>query len=187
MNVTFQVRESFFDRPKVISALKRAKRRALSKAGAFVRKRARSSLRRRKRASAPGSPPSAHASSSHPSLKTILFAFQPASESTIVGPVQLNQVNFTVESVTSTVPGLHERGETAIIREYRYEPIDGSGDPTEWRRVPGNRKARDREGFRLANRRRTARYSKRPFMRPALEAEAPNFPELFRNSITSVK
>ena len=186
MNVTFAIKESFFDRPKVISALKRAKRRALSKAGAFVRKRARSSMRRRKRASAPGSPPSAHAGSG-PSIKTILFAFQPESESTVVGPVQLHQVNYTVESVASTVPGLHERGETAIIREYRYEPISGSGDPTEWRRVPGNRKARDRDGFRLVNRRRTARYPKRPFMRPALEAEAPNFPELFRNSITRVK
>jgi hypothetical protein len=187
MNVTFKVREAFFDRPKVIKALKRAKRKALSKAGAFVRKRARSSLRRRKRASAPGSPPSAHASSSQPSLKTILFAFQAASESTIVGPVQLNQVNFTVESVTSTVPGLHERGETAIIREYRYAPIEGDSASVNWRRVDGRRRYDERPGYRFESRRRTARYPKRPFMRPALEAEAPNFPELFRNSITSVK
>jgi hypothetical protein len=111
MNVTFKVREAFFDRPKVIKSLKAAKRKVLSKAGAFVRKRARSSMRRRKSASAPGSPPSAHSPNTH-SLKTILFAYQPQSESTIVGPVQLNQVNFTIESVTSTVAGLHERGET---------------------------------------------------------------------------
>lgn len=185
MNVTFQIKESFFDRPKVIASLKKAKRKALSKAGAFVRRRARSSLRRRKQPSAPGSPPSTH--SNDPSLKTILFAFQPQSESTIVGPVQFNQVNFTVESVTSTVPGLHERGETAIIREYRYRPLDGESNKIEWRRVNGRRRYGPREGYKLETRRRTARYPKRPFMRPALEAEAPNFPELFKNSITPVR
>lgn len=185
MNITFRIKESFFDRPKVIASLKKAKRKALSKAGAFVRRRARSSLRRRKNPSAPGSPPSTH--SKDPSLKTILFAFQPQSESTIVGPVQLNQVNFTVASVTSTVPGLHERGETAIIREYRYAPIDRAADGVQWRRVDGRRRYGPRDGYKLETRRRTARYPKRPFMRPALEAEAPNFPELFKNSITPVR
>ena len=185
MNVTFKVREAFFDRPKVIASLKKAKRKALSKAGAFVRKRARSSMRRRKGSSSPGSPPSAHSNGN--SLKTILFAYQPQSESTIVGPVQLNQVNFTIESVTSTVPGLHERGETAIIREYRYQPIEGDTDPVQWRRVDGRRRYEQRDGYRFQTRRRTARYPKRPFMRPALEAEAPNFPELFKNSIQPVR
>ena len=184
MNVTFHIKESFFDRPKVIASLKKAKRKALSKAGAFVRRRARSSMRRRKGVSPEGSPPSAHSSGN--SLKTILFAFQPQSESTIVGPVQFNQVNFTVESVTSTVPGLHERGETAIIREYRYRPIDGNSD-VQWRRVNGRRRYGPREGYKFETRRRTARYPKRPFMRPALEAEAPNFPELFKNSIQPVR
>lgn len=184
MNVTFKIKESFFDRPRVIAALKKAKRKALSKAGAFVRRRARSSMRRRKSASPAGSPPSAHSNGN--SLKTILFAFQPQSESTIVGPVQFNQVNFTIESVTSTVPGLHERGETAIIREYRYQPIEGESD-VQWRRVDGRKRYGPREGYRLQTRRRTARYPKRPFMRPALEAEAPNFPELFKNSITPAR
>lgn len=184
MNVTFKVREAFFDRPKVIASLKKAKRKALSKAGAFVRRRARSSMRRRKSASPAGSPPSAHSNGN--SLKTILFAFQPQSESTIVGPVQFNQVNFTIESVASTVPGLHERGETAIIHEYRYQPIEGESD-VQWRRVDGSNRYGPREGYRLQTRRRTARYPKRPFMRPALEAEAPNFPELFKNSITPVR
>lgn len=184
MNVTFKVKEAFFDRPKVIASLKKAKRKALSKAGAFVRRRARSSMRRRKGASPAGSPPSAHSNGN--SLKTILFAFQPQSESTIVGPVQFNQVNFTVESVTSTVPGLHERGETAIIREYRYQPIDGESD-VQWRRVNGRRRYGPREGYKLETRRKTARYPKRPFMRPALEAEAPNFLELFKNSIQPVR
>ena len=184
MNGTFQIKESFFDRPKMIASLKKAKRKALSKAGAFVRRRARSSMRRRKGASPAGSPPSAHSNGN--SLKTILFAFQPQSESTIVGPVQFNQVNFTVESVTSTVPGLHERGETAIIREYRYQPLEGEPD-VQWRRVNGHKGYGPREGCRLQTRRRMARYPKRPFMRPALEAEAPNFPELFKNSIQSVR
>ena len=183
MKVTFAVKESFFDRPKVIKALGRAKRKALSKAGAFVRKRARSSLRRRKKPSAPGSPPSVH-SKDNISLKTILFAFDPQAETTVVGPVALNQVNFTLASVTTTVPGLHERGETAVIREYRHiSERNSSGENVPWRRVNGRRKPRQYSGFKLEIRSRTARYPKRPFMGPALEAEAPNFPELFANSI----
>jgi hypothetical protein len=101
--------------------------------------------------------------------------------------VQLNQVNFTIESVTSTVAGLHERGETAIIREYRYASIEGEGEPANWRRVDGRRRYDERPGYRFETRRRRARYPKRPFMRPALEAEAPNFPELFKNSIAAVR
>ena len=47
----------FFDRARVINAVDRTTRRNLSRFGAFVRQRARSSIRTRKRISEPGQPP----------------------------------------------------------------------------------------------------------------------------------
>jgi len=47
MQVTIEgVKWMFFDRPKVVRAVERARRQALQKAGAFVRRRARSSIRK---------------------------------------------------------------------------------------------------------------------------------------------
>jgi len=178
MRITFKLKESFFDRPKVVAALGRARTKALSRAGAFVRRRARSSMRRRKKSSAPGQPPSAHATEGH-SLKTILFAFD-RSQSVIVGPVQMNQVTDTIMART-TVPALHEFGETALILEKRWVPT--VGQPSRWRRMDRRRSVRLYDNGREETRRRAAQYAKRPFMAPALKAEAPKFPDLFGNSI----
>lgn len=76
-------KRSFFDAEKVMKAMDRAERKALSRAGAFVRTRARSSIRRRKRPSEPGTPPSDHGGA----LKRLLFfAYDEASRSVVVGP-----------------------------------------------------------------------------------------------------
>ncbi|GIW81494.1 MAG: hypothetical protein KatS3mg105_3301 [Gemmatales bacterium] len=79
----------FFDRKKVIDAVDRATRRNLSKFGAFVRRRARSSIRKRKRGvSSPGNPPFSHTGL----LKNfIFFAYQPDRRSVIIGPAKLNK------------------------------------------------------------------------------------------------
>jgi hypothetical protein len=175
--VQFKMKSNFFDRPEIEKALGRARVKSLSKAGSFVRRRARSSLRRRKKSSAPGSPPSTHAAGGH-SLKTILFAYDKSSDSVMVGPIEFNQRNETVSGFTTTVPGLHERGESAVIFESRKVTATTEG---KWRRVDGRRKPRP--GEKIEYRKRRAQYPKRPFMRPALEAEAPNFPDLFANSI----
>ena len=50
----------FFDRDAVLKATDKAQRMALSKFGAFVRTRARSSIRKRKGVAPAGSPPSSH-------------------------------------------------------------------------------------------------------------------------------
>ena len=47
----------FFDRARVINTVDRTTRRNLSRFGSFVRQRARSSIRARKRISEPGLPP----------------------------------------------------------------------------------------------------------------------------------
>jgi hypothetical protein len=135
-------------------------------------------MRRRKKSSAPGQPPSAHATEGH-SLKTILFAFD-RSQSVIVGPVQMNQVTDTITART-TVPALHEFGETAMILEKRWVPT--VGQPSRWRRMDRRRSLRLYANGREQTRRRAVQYPKRPFMGPALEAEAPKFPNLFGNSI----
>src|SRR5690242_12299768 len=91
--VTMHLRDLFFDRKAVVDATTVAERKALSRIGAFVRRRARSSLRRRKRVSRPGEPPSVHSKDDTANLKNILFAYEPSHRRVVIGPVGLNQVN----------------------------------------------------------------------------------------------
>lgn len=74
----------FFDDERVIRAVERGRRQALSRAGAYVRTRARSSIRKSKKISEPGKPPRSHTGK----LKRgILFAYDFNTESTFVGAV----------------------------------------------------------------------------------------------------
>jgi len=96
---------SFFDRPAVLTASSRAERQVLSRFGAFVRTRARSSIRRRRGTSVPGEPPNSHVGL----LKNfIFFVFDPARRSVLVGPVRLNHTSGTAPAV------LEYQGTTAI-------------------------------------------------------------------------
>lgn len=80
--------KSFFDRAAVADAVDKGTKRALSKFGAFVRTRARSSIRKRKKVSEPGKPPSSHRGT----LKKLLFfAFDPVAKSVVVGPVPFSK------------------------------------------------------------------------------------------------
>lgn len=128
--------KTFFDRDQVLRAMHREEAKLLSKAGAFVRRRARSSIRKRKKISAPGKPPSSHTGQYK---KSILFGYDRARRSVVIGP--------SASFGGSEVPELLEFGGTA-----------------------------KRRGERV-------RYLARPTMGPALEAESPNFPKLFKDSI----
>ena len=79
-----RIKSMFFDRPKVQRAVDRSKRRSLSRAGAFIRQRARTSIRKRKRQSRPGQPPSSHTGLLR---RFILFGYDRRSDSVVVGPV----------------------------------------------------------------------------------------------------
>lgn len=79
--------DMFFDRDKVVREADKATRANLSKAGAFVRTAARSSIRKRKSISAPGSPPSSHTGL----LRQIFFGWDSQSRTVVVGPMRLNQ------------------------------------------------------------------------------------------------
>lgn len=78
----------FFDRPRVRRAIGRAARAVLSRFGAFVRQRARTSIRRRKAVSAPGSPPSSHAGLLRAGIQ---FGYEPETMSVLIGPEPINR------------------------------------------------------------------------------------------------
>ncbi|HAT10337.1 MAG TPA: hypothetical protein DCS97_07035 [Planctomycetes bacterium] len=78
---------NFFDRAAVISALDRTTATVFARFGAFVRQRAKTSIRKRKKASPPGSPPSSHLGLLR---DNIFFSFDQDSRSLVVGPVLLN-------------------------------------------------------------------------------------------------
>jgi len=81
-------KQMFFDRKAVTSAVDRATRKVLSRFGAFVRTSARHSIRKRKRASAPGEPPSSHTGLLR---KFIFFGFDRDRRSVVIGPQRRNQ------------------------------------------------------------------------------------------------
>ena len=169
MEITYDVRGMFFDRLAVQARVDAQKRKRLSKAGAYVRRTARTLLRRKK-TSAPGQPPATHGP--EPNLRTVLFGYDPRSESVVVGPIKLNQATM-VDGNRSTVPELMERGGIATIYEERYR------GQLRWRRRDMRRNPRPEKEYR----RRRAVYQPRPFMGPALDRERGKFPELFRNCI----
>ena len=82
----------FFDTAKVKKAVSSGTRKVLSKFGAFVRRTARSSIRSRKKSSAPGSPPSSHTGLLK---RLIFFGYDPSRRSVVIGPAPLRS---TVEA-----------------------------------------------------------------------------------------
>lgn len=78
-----QFKAGFFDTEAIRKQVKKDKRAVFSKMGAFIRTRARSSIRTRKKSSPPGQPPSSHQGSLK---RLIFFAYDAATDSVIVGP-----------------------------------------------------------------------------------------------------
>ena len=130
-NLTWNVKNWFFDRERVRSVLRITTHGALAKAGALVRTIARRSMRyvtnlaeqqrqiaagERKRLSgepapsAPGTPP--RAVRPHPWIRQHLYyAYDPGRGSVVIGPVRL--------SSRTNVPALHEFGGTVMVRNKR--------------------------------------------------------------------
>jgi hypothetical protein len=100
----------FFDRKSVLDATDRATRRVLSRFGAYVRRSAKSSIRKRKRASAPGRPPSSHTGLLK---KLIFFGYEPTKRSVVIGPVRLS-------GKPGDAPHVLEHGGTARIARRRW-------------------------------------------------------------------
>ena len=106
--IDMRVKAMFFDRPRVQKAVSHANRRAMSRAGAFVRTRARTSMRKRRGTSRPGQPPYAHEGSLR---RMILFGYEPSRETVVVGPVGFR---------SSEAPNALEfGGRTTVVRRRR--------------------------------------------------------------------
>lgn len=172
MQITYAVKDWFLDRAAIADKLGRARQRALLKAGAYVRRAARDLLRRGKKSSQPGRPPHVHAG--EPNLKTILFAYDPAAEAVVVGPVLLNSAK--ARGLDGTLPQLMEQGGEAEVTEFSVD-AGQTWLTLEQRQRPAN------QGKRAIRRRRRARFAAHPFMAPAEAAALPKIPEQFRDLI----
>jgi hypothetical protein len=130
-----EAKAGFFDRPAVQSATDRATNRNLSRFGAFVRTRSRSSIRKRKGVSEPGQPPSSHVGTLK---KSIFFSFEPTNKSVVIGP--------TRTSGAGTAPELLEHGGTSrfvpprqrrpVAARYRPRPFMTPAFVEEQKRMP---------------------------------------------------
>lgn len=164
----YKVKGQFFDRLTVRKMLVDHERKSLSKIGAHIRQAARSSIRRRKRVSQPGQPPSAHSTDQVATIKNILFAYDAARKSVVIGPVLLHKRHEGVTN-SGTIPETLEAGGTVLITEKQFRP-GGAWFAT-------SRGKRLRPGQKV--RKRRAVYQPRPFMGPAFEKEKPKIPAIF--------
>jgi len=147
MPVTMKVSILFFDSPRVMREMDRATRRALGKSGAFVRRRARTSIRKGKGVSRPGQPPKSHAGDIR---RLLFFSLGPDRQSVVIGPQRYKE---------GEAPNLLEFGGTAVRQRidrktgklgrkkvvvYRKRPFMGPaleaelpGVPDKWRNSIG--------------------------------------------------
>lgn len=102
-----RAKDLFFDRHAVMRAVNKAKRAALSKAGAFIRVTARRSMRRKKGSAPPGKPPHVHTGLLS---RFVYFGYDPASDSVVVGPAGFKR---------STAPNVLEFGGKSEVRTRR--------------------------------------------------------------------
>ena len=103
--ITMRIKDMFFDRHVVMAAVDNAKRKVLSKAGAFICTAAKTSIRKRKGSAPPGAPPHSHEGSLR---RLILFGYDKPNDSVVVGPVGFRK---------SEAPSVLEYGgDTVVLR-----------------------------------------------------------------------
>lgn len=179
IGLQFDKARTFFDKEEVVRRLAPAKRQALNRGGGMLRQTMRRSMRLRKKASAPGSPPSAHRQDEQhprgPLLKDRLYyAFDAAQESVVTGPEQLGR---------SDAPDDLEHGgegRTRIpkrrsgVKRTRLTPAALAAFK---RKLAAGTIKRKLVPFR------TFKIDARPFAAPALETERPKLAGLFADVI----
>jgi len=158
MRIGFDTPRMFFDTTEVMAAVDKATRRVLSRFGAFVRRRARSSIRKRKKASEPGKAPSSHGEGLL--RHYIFFNYDPKAQSVVIGPERLHQKSGDAP------PALEYGGPSRIMVGGKRQ--DGRGN---WVRM-----------WRV---KRTVQIRARPYMGPAFEYEQrESLPKMWRDSVT---
>lgn len=192
-DIRMHTKGMFFDRAAVVRLVGQKTAQAMGKVGAFIRRRAQTSMRYRKSVSAPGTPPSAH--KPRPWLrKYIWFAFDPNKWSLIVGPLKLNAVywNHDGEPITGPVPNVLEFGGQIRVLEMwqgvhrnrlgKFTPASAPGARGfgKWVRADLRRK---RKLLKRKLRLRAVTVRPRPYMGPALIAERANIPRAWSGSV----
>ena len=128
------MKSMFFDTAKVKSAVDRATRKVFAKFGAFVRTGARSSIRKRKKISRPGQPPSSHAGLLK---KLIYFGYDMMQRSVVIGPTPLHgeaEVPSLLE-YGGTVARKGRKG-TTVMATYTARPFMGPAFEREKPKLP---------------------------------------------------
>ena len=195
--VTYAIKDAFFDRSaveKLLRNMDRATAKALKDAGAYLRRVARNSIKSRKKASAPGSPPSNHATKkAAASLKNILYGFDAARQTVTIGPIGFRlQRTRGVVSQNRPVPNVHEFG--GFVHRVRRAPVRTAkrravSSLTPIQKANYQRKLKNGSivkpvvSFEFIEENRN--YPKRPFMKPALDIVAPKFPSLWTSTVNA--
>ncbi len=175
-----------FDSAKILQHLEKGEAKALSRIGAFIWRRAQTSMRYRKRVSEPGQPPSAHTGRLRQSIK---FAFDNSSRSVVIGPeLTSNQIVFDTSLSSRLKVGsiLEFGGQGSVIEEairvngqlfWARRDLRKRGSVAllaALRQNAGGHKIHKGKNFVVPagrNRQRTYTVAPRPFMGPALTAE----------------
>jgi hypothetical protein len=105
--ITMRIKDMFFDRHVVMAAVDNAKRKVLSKAGAFIRTAAKTSIRKRRGSAPPGAAPHSHEGSLR---RLILFGYDKPNDSVVVGPVGFKKSDPPAPNV------LEHGGDTVVLR-----------------------------------------------------------------------
>ena len=84
--INARVKTLMFNSDEVLRRVAKARRAALSTIGAYVRQRARTSIRRRRGPAPPGRPPHSHVGLLR---RLIVFAYDPQVDGVVVGPLGL--------------------------------------------------------------------------------------------------
>lgn len=147
-------KSNFFDRDRIVDAIAKSNRVALSRAGSEVRTVARGSMKRQKGAALPGQPPAVHEGQLR---RFLFFAYDESSKSVIVGSAKLGK---------GEAPSIMEFGGRAafVVKE--------RGRDERGRFTGRARRTKTRKQIKA-----------RPYMRPALKRVAPKIPALWANSI----
>ena len=88
--MVLKITHLFFDSATVVRAVDKSTRQVLSRFGAFVRRTAKQSIRKRKKSAPAGQPPSSHTGL----LKRfIFFGYDTGKNSVVIGPTRLTQNN----------------------------------------------------------------------------------------------
>jgi len=202
--LTIAAAKANFFRPEAVTdPVERARQGVLSRQGAFVRRRARSLLRYSKNPAAPGKPPHVHRSMTRkktnkktgatktqrvsPLREFVLFAYDATTKTCVAGAAKLND--------GSDAPEILEKGGTVgrYKNPRRRERALGEGGEV---RIEGGKvvyaKLRTSAQVVRANELNARLYGPlylggnrgpHAFMQPALDAEAPNMAEAWRDQV----